>query len=44
VLQARPDNVDPISNRVTDSIHMRFPPMRSIDHPVSGITVASASK
>ena len=44
VLQASPHNVEPTRNSATDTIHTRRPPNRSIDQPVNGITVASASR
>ena len=44
VLHASPHNVEPTRNSATDTIHTRRPPNRSIDQPVNGITVASASR
>jgi hypothetical protein len=42
--QARPQSIEPPSNRATESIHIRLPPKRSTAQPVSGITMAIASR
>ena len=44
VLHASPHSTEPAMNSETDSIHVVRPPKRSIAHPLSGITVASASR
>ncbi len=43
-LQARPHNAEPSTNNVTEVIHSRLVPKRSAAQPVSGITIASASR
>ncbi len=41
---ASPHRVEPSTNRATDVRNSRFVPNRSAAHPVSGMTVASASR
>ena len=42
--QASPQSALPIPNSATEIIQIRFEPKRSVIQPVSGITVASASR
>ena len=42
--QASPQSALPMPNSVTEIIQIRFEPKRSVIQPVSGITVASASR
>ena len=42
--QASPHSAEPRPNSVTETIQIRFEPKRSVIQPVSGITVASASR
>ena len=42
--QARPHSAEPMPNSATETIHTRLAPKRSDIQPVSGITVASASR
>ena len=42
--QASPHSALPMPNSATEIIQIRFEPKRSVIQPVSGITVASASR
>ena len=42
--QARPQSALPRPNSVTETIQIFFEPKRSVIQPVSGITIASASR
>ena len=42
--QARPHRLEPMMNRVSESMNTRLAPKRSTAHPVTGMTTASASR
>ena len=42
--QARPHKLEPMMNKVSESMKMRLCPNRSTAHPVTGITTASDSR
>ena len=42
--QARPHRLEPMMKRLSEVIQINFAPKRSTAHPVTGMTMASASR
>ena len=42
--QARPHRLEPMRNTVSESMNIRLCPNRSMAHPVTGMTMASARR